>query len=399
DLSHGDCGQTFPNNSDSVDGFDSASCHRNDDGYHSSASSLSSEDDFRSTSKNSCRRLGPNHGGNNGGGVSGSSSPAGVSTNARRSASTTMGGGSAAAAARIVVGSDFSDDGGSGSDDTQKIPSDFSLISAPRVSMGAAGAAARDGGGFDGGRYRRSEDDCEWQPATGNNYLWELQAKGQRGTAFSVPASLYDRMYAHQREGVKWLWQLHQGGVGGILGDDMGLGKTFQVCCLLAGLVSTKQASSALIIAPKSVLRGWEAELQEWFIKACCRNAEVYVVGSEMSVRNRRVTLRSAAFGGALGKGAVVICTYGIVSANPAMFDPLRGDGRNHKWDYVVLDEGHKIKNPSTKVCKAVHQVPAKRRLVLSGTPVQNNLRELHTVVDWATFGTVLGPFEEFQRR
>lgn len=76
---------------------------------------------------------------------------------------------------------------------------------------------------------------------------------------------------------------------------------------------------------------------------------QVFVVGSEMSVRNRRIVLRSAAFGGALGKGAVVICTYGIVSANPAMFDPLRGDGRNHKWDYVVLDEGHKIKNPSTK--------------------------------------------------
>lgn len=72
-------------------------------------------------------------------------------------------------------------------------------------------------------------------------------------------------------------------------------------------------------------------------------------MASEMSVRARRLALRTAALGGALGRGAVVVCTYGIVSANPTMFDPLKGDGNGHKWDYVVLDEGHKIKNPSTK--------------------------------------------------
>lgn len=236
DLSQDDCAQTIPGNSASSDSFDSASCYRNDDGYHSSASSWSSKGDSSSISKNPSRRYDPNHSGSDGESVSGSSSSAGVATNARRSGSTKTVGGGGAAAACVAVGSDFSDGSGSGSDDdTHNFPSNLSLISAPRVSMGAAGAAARGGGGSsgdgrcDGGRYQQSEGDCEWQPAADDSHLWELQANGERGTAFSVPANLYDRMYAHQREGVKWLWQLHQGGVGGILGDDMGLGKTFQV--------------------------------------------------------------------------------------------------------------------------------------------------------------------------
>ncbi|CAN0396935.1 unnamed protein product, partial [Scytosiphon promiscuus] len=76
--------------------------------------------------------------------------------------------------------------------------------------------------------------------------------------ALSLPSELYERMYKHQKIGVRWLWGLHQGDMGGILGDDMGLGKTFQasewVTCFLAGLFRTKQAKSALVLAPKSVM-------------------------------------------------------------------------------------------------------------------------------------------------
>lgn len=106
--------------------------------------------------------------------------------------------------------------------------SEFSVVPAPRISMGAAAAAAAAGSGR-GSRYDGGGEACDWRPAAAGSSRWELEAEGGNGTPFSVPASLYDRMYPHQREGVKWLWRLHQEETGGILGDDMGLGKTFQV--------------------------------------------------------------------------------------------------------------------------------------------------------------------------
>ncbi|CAN0494089.1 unnamed protein product, partial [Ectocarpus sp. 12 AP-2014] len=239
-------------------------------------------------------------------------------------------------------------------------------------------AASGGGGNASGGR--ESDDD--------ESDHYELTPRKKK-EAFSVPAELYNRMYAHQRIGVRWLWSLHQGDMGGILGDDMGLGKTFQVTCFLAGLFGTRQAKSALVLAPKSVMRGWEDELGRWLVKAACPKAEVVVMASEMPAKARRRAIALAAEGGSRGRGAVLITTYGMVSSNPKQFAPAvggsggwieRGEPRQHVWDYVILDEGHKIKNASTK------------------TPVQNNLKELHTVVDWATFGKLLGPYKYFKK-
>ncbi|CAM9659813.1 unnamed protein product, partial [Hapterophycus canaliculatus] len=150
-------------------------------------------------------------------------------------------------------------------------------------------AAASTGGGRYGGMATNVGD---WQREVGGQ-AWKMEARsgvdlesdsdddGSKSTArkrmraFSVPSELYERMYKHQKIGVRWLWGLHQGDMGGILGDDMGLGKTFQVTCFLAGLFGTKQAKSALVLAPKSVMRGWEDELGRWLVKAACPKAEV----------------------------------------------------------------------------------------------------------------------------
>ncbi|CAM9672491.1 unnamed protein product, partial [Ectocarpus fasciculatus] len=179
--------------------------------------------------------------------------------------------------------------------------STFAGPAAGRASLGGGG------GGGDGGRYEDLVVGVagEWRREAGGS--WKMTASGGGGggsgnasggsesdddgdesddyeltpkkkkkkEAFSVPAELYNRMYAHQRIGVRWLWSLHQGDMGGILGDDMGLGKTFQVTCFLAGLFGTRQAKSALVLAPKSVMRGWEDELGRWLVKAACPKAEV----------------------------------------------------------------------------------------------------------------------------
>ncbi|CAN0035720.1 unnamed protein product, partial [Ectocarpus sp. 8 AP-2014] len=218
-----------------------------------------------------------------------------------------------------------------------------------REAGGEAWKMAASGGGGNASGGREGDDD--------ESDDYELTPRKKK-EAFSVPAELYNRMYAHQRIGVRWLWSLHQGDMGGILGDDMGLGKTFQVTCFLAGLFGTGQAKSALVLAPKSVMRGWEDELGRWLVRAACPKAEVVVMASEMPAKARRRAIALAAEGGSRGRGAVLITTYGMVSSNPKQFAPAVGgsggwiereEPRKHVWDYVILDEGHKIKNASTK--------------------------------------------------
>lgn len=82
-------------------------------------------------------------------------------------------------------------------------------------------------------RYSKPRVAGDWEPGD-SGLAWNMEAggsggEGSRANTFSVPSELYTRMYPHQRIGIRWLWGLHQGDMGGILGDDMGLGKTFQV--------------------------------------------------------------------------------------------------------------------------------------------------------------------------
>ena len=80
-----------------------------------------------------------------------------------------------------------------------------------------------------------------------------------------MPLDVYDKLYAHQREGVKWLWDLHRQGTGGIIGDEMGLGKTIQIAAFLAGLKYSEMLEPTLIVCPATVLWQWVAELHKWY--------------------------------------------------------------------------------------------------------------------------------------
>ncbi|KAG5177731.1 P-loop containing nucleoside triphosphate hydrolase protein [Tribonema minus] len=206
--------------------------------------------------------------------------------------------------------------------------------------------------------------------------------------------SLFSQLYPHQKEGVAWMWGLHTGGMGGVLGDDMGL--------------------------------GWENELGRWLVKACPR-AEVVVLSADVPAKRRQGILRTAMRGGALRRGAVCVTSYGLATSRPDLFeDP---DGRR-KWDYVILDEGHKgwelllqevnsyvhklamlplltrqdsqvqqrgaVKNPTTQLSRAMHGLPTLHRLLVTGTPIQNNLKELWALMDWCCNGHLLKSYKSF---
>ncbi|XP_010484160.1 PREDICTED: protein CHROMATIN REMODELING 24 [Camelina sativa] len=193
--------------------------------------------------------------------------------------------------------------------------------------------------------------------------------------SYTLPGKIATMLYPHQREGLKWLWSLHTQEKGGILGDDMGLGKTMQICSFLAGLFNSKLIKRALIVAPKTLLPHWMKELATVGLSRMTR--EYYGTSTKAREYDLHHVLQ--------GKG-VLLTTYDIVRNNTKA---LQGDDHytdeddedGIKWDYMILDEGHLIKNPNTQRAKSLLEIPSSHRIIISGTPIQNNLKEL-----WALF-------------
>ncbi|KAJ6413697.1 hypothetical protein OIU84_006494 [Salix udensis] len=194
-------------------------------------------------------------------------------------------------------------------------------------------------------------------------------------STYKLPGTIAKMLYPHQREGLTWLWSLHCRGKGGILGDDMGLGKTMQICSFLAGLFHSKLIKRALVVAPKTLLSHWIKELSVVGLSAKTRE----YFGTSLKARDYELQF-------ILQNKGILLTTYDIVRNNSKS---LRGDHYfiddesedSHIWDYMILDEGHLIKNPSTQRAKSLLEIPSAHCIVISGTPIQNNLKEL-----WALF-------------
>ncbi|KAG0500026.1 hypothetical protein HPP92_000098 [Vanilla planifolia] len=186
---------------------------------------------------------------------------------------------------------------------------------------------------------------------------------------YRLPGKTANLLYPHQKEGLKWLWSLHCAGTGGILGDDMGLGKTMQVSTFLAGLFFSCLIRRVLVVAPKTLLGHWMKELtvvglSSWIREYC-----------GTSLRLREYELQKV-----FKEGGILLTTYDIVRNNSKS---IRGDsyidynsGEDDViWDYIILDEGHIIKNPQTQRAKSLFEIPSCHRIIISGTPIQNNLK------------------------
>ncbi|GLT25101.1 hypothetical protein SLA2020_002530 [Shorea laevis] len=193
--------------------------------------------------------------------------------------------------------------------------------------------------------------------------------------SYKLQGKIAKMLYPHQREGLKWLWSLHCQDKGGILGDDMGLGKTMQICSFLAGLFHSRLIKRALVVAPKTLLPHWIKELSTVGLSEKTR--EYYGTSTKARQYELQYVLQD--------KG-ILLTTYDIVRNNSkalqganCYIDDDSEDGVT--WDYMILDEGHLIKNPSTQRAKSLFEIPSVHRIVISGTPIQNNLKEL-----WALF-------------
>ncbi|KAK9292143.1 hypothetical protein L1049_020102 [Liquidambar formosana] len=193
-------------------------------------------------------------------------------------------------------------------------------------------------------------------------------------STYKLPGKIAKMLYPHQRDGLRWLWSLHCQGKGGILGDDMGLGKTMQICGFLVGLFNSHLIKRVLIVAPKTLLPHWIKELSAVGLSEKTR--EYFGTCAKARQYELQYILQD--------KG-VLLTTYDIVRNNSkSLCGDFYYDERSEDditWDYMILDEGHLIKNPSTQRAKSLLEIPSAHRIIISGTPIQNNLKEL-----WALF-------------
>ncbi|XP_040011882.1 DNA excision repair protein ERCC-6-like 2 isoform X2 [Xiphias gladius] len=226
-----------------------------------------------------------------------------------------------------------------------------------------------------------------------------LELSDVDGDRVPYPINRYLRDY--QREGIRFIYNSYIRSSGCILGDDMGLGKTVQVIGFLAAVlhktgtwediennrpqflqsqIPTKQSKPNkvfLIVAPLSVLYNWKDELDTWGHFQC-----VVVHGLRKEEELARIKK---------GRIEIALTTYETLRLCLDQFN-------NIDWSAVVVDEAHKIKNPSSQITQAMKGLKCKIRIGLTGTILQNNLEELWCVMDWAVPGC-LGSLGHFKNK
>ncbi|XP_039028640.1 TATA-binding protein-associated factor BTAF1-like isoform X2 [Hibiscus syriacus] len=189
----------------------------------------------------------------------------------------------------------------------------------------------------------------------------------------------------YQQEGINWLAFLKRFKLHGILCDDMGLGKTLQASAIVASEIAECRASNkntephpSLIVCPSTLVGHWAFEIEK-YVDASLISTLQYV-GSVQD----RIALREQ-----FDKHNVVITSYDVVRKDA---DYLT----QYLWNYCILDEGHIIKSAKSKITLAVKQLKAQHRLILSGTPIQNNIMDLWSLFDFLMPG-FLGTERQFQ--
>jgi non-specific serine/threonine protein kinase len=200
-------------------------------------------------------------------------------------------------------------------------------------------------------------------------------------TPVELPASFTAELRPYQRAGVDWLASLSRLGLGAVLADDMGLGKTVQTLALLAAEYASAAppGTPTLVVVPMSLLGNWERE--------CARFApELRVHVHHGSARGGAARIRRSALA-----ADVVLTTYGLAARD---VEALRAID----WHRVVADEAQNIKNAATLQSRAVRALPAAHRIALTGTPVENRLAELHSILDFTNPG-LFGTAERFKER
>ncbi|XP_020290353.1 DNA excision repair protein ERCC-6-like isoform X2 [Pseudomyrmex gracilis] len=224
-------------------------------------------------------------------------------------------------------------------------------------------------------RTRDDGDNCTFKQRMETNSYPTTEEMHKIDTLFKVPLCIWEKLYKYQKVAVKWLWELHGRRLGGLLGDEMGLGKTVQVIAFLAGMDCSELLSyngrfrglgPTIVVCPATLMEQWVKHFHEWwpfFRVVVLHHSGGYNGDPEDLIES-------------LQTGGILVTSYNGVLKHKDLL-------ASSQWHYVILDEGHMIRNPQAKVSRAVKRFSTPHRLLLTGSPMQNSLKELWSLFDF----------------
>ncbi|KAH9329797.1 hypothetical protein KI387_001905, partial [Taxus chinensis] len=218
--------------------------------------------------------------------------------------------------------------------------------------------------------YATTEGNDQAQHYLESNEKYYLMAHSVKESIYEQPCSLEGgKLREYQMNGLRWLVSLYNNHLNGILADEMGLGKTVQVIALICYLMETKNDRGPfLVVVPSSVLSGWVSEISFW---APSISKIAYMGAPEERRRLFREKISQQKFN-------VLLTTYEYL-----MNKHDRPKLSKIQWHYIIIDEGHRIKNASCKLNAELRHYQSTHRLLLTGTPLQNNLEELWALLNF----------------
>lgn len=192
-----------------------------------------------------------------------------------------------------------------------------------------------------------------------------------------ISPEIQGELKPYQKIGLRWLQDIYTLRLGGILADDMGLGKTLQTLAFLEALRAEGTLGNTLIIVPTSLVYNWKSES----IKFTPKLPILQFQSKDKEALSQRLND---------GTGAILIVTYGLLTEHEEYF-------KQHAWNIHVYDEAQNIKNIVTRRATIVRQIPARFKLCLTGTPLENHLGEFYSLMDTAVSGS-LGDYDEYKK-
>ncbi|UKJ99984.2 hypothetical protein MACK_000050 [Theileria orientalis] len=232
-----------------------------------------------------------------------------------------------------------------------------------------------------------------------------------------IPLEYYNKLYIHQKKALNWLTKLHVNNLGGILADDMGLGKTITILSLINTLIYSSNLIVStggpdiegvdnvyriMIVCNVTLIEQWREEINKWIFS----EIKLYILHSNYDVNTNYYSRDEKTVDNEMSSSddfehedhvndpryIIYLVGYEYLRVNIEYIN-------NYEWSYLILDEGQKIRNPNSLITLAVKTVKTPHRIVISGSPIQNNLIELWSLIDFILpnyLGSLNSFIEEF---
>jgi Superfamily II DNA/RNA helicases, SNF2 family len=192
-----------------------------------------------------------------------------------------------------------------------------------------------------------------------------------------VPKTVQAELKAYQHEGLQWLSDLYTLRLGALLADDMGLGKTLQALAFLEQLRVQKELGQVLVVVPSSLVYNWESEIAKFVPEL---PLQIFAAKESEKIGKK---LESK-------EDIVLVITYGLLLENDEMLS-------QYNWNVLIFDEAQNLKNITTKRTSAARMLPARFKICMTGTPMENHYGEFYSLMDLIVPGC-LGKYDEFRR-